>query len=182
MRQTEATLPKNRSAFSQEYQLLACYQHLVREEIKKGEKLLGFFCKEQTLSGVAPVVATSPTLVGPVFIALRKNVPKSYLDDEPAIRRALRLNYDPAAQFSYRAETLRQSGHPVEKIELIILGGTFSFYPRPYREDFIKACFEAANGRKAVSLEEAQRQNEKASQRLIGITIETRPDLIDDGK
>jgi len=77
---------------------------------------------------------------------------------------------------------LRQSGHPVEKIELIILGGTFSFYPRSYREDFVKACFKAANGRKAASLEEAQRQNEKTSQRLIGITIETRPDLINDGE
>ena len=189
LRQAEAAFAqKTGQPFPKKYQLLACYQHLVREgKIKKDEELFRLLLqkKQKTLSGVAPVAVTTKPYPCPghcVYCPSQKNVPKSYLDDEPAIRRALRLNYDPTAQFFYRLETLRQSGHPVEKIELIILGGTFSFYPRSYREDFIKACFEAANGRKAVSLEEAQRQNEKANQRLIGITIETRPDLIDDGE
>jgi len=187
LRQAEAAFAqKTGQSFPKKYQLLASYQNLVKKgEIKENEELFKLLLqkKQKTLSGVAPVALATKPYPCPghcVYCPSQKNVPKSYLDDEPAIRRAIRLGYDPAAQFCYRVETLRQSGHPVEKIELIILGGTFSFYPRSYREDFVKACFEAAKGRKAASLEEAQRQNEKASRRLIGITIETRPDLIDD--
>jgi len=189
LRQVEAAFSqKTGQPFPKKYRLLASYQNLVKKrKIKEDEELFKLLLqkKQKTLSGVAPVAVTTKPYPCPghcVYCPSQKNVPKSYLDDEPAVRRAIKLGYDPAVQFSYRVETLRQSGHPVEKIELIILGGTFSFYPRSYREDFVKACFEAANGRKAASLEEAQRQNEKTSQRLIGITIETRPDLIDDGE
>ncbi|MBP8591164.1 tRNA uridine(34) 5-carboxymethylaminomethyl modification radical SAM/GNAT enzyme Elp3 [Candidatus Shapirobacteria bacterium] len=185
LRRLEASwAQKANHPFPKKYQLLACYQGLVKKgKIKENKAVFKLLLqkKQKTLSGVAPVAVVTKPYPCPghcVYCPSGENVPKSYLDDEPAIRRALRLNYDPAAQFCYRAQTLRQSGHPVEKIELIILGGSFSFYSRSYRENFVKACFEAANGEKAASLEEAQRQNEEANQRLIGITIETRPDLI----
>ena len=69
-------------------------------------------------------------------------------------------------------------GHPVDKIELIVIGGTFSFLPREYQAEFIKDCFEALNGKKADSLDSAKKENEEAESRCVGLTLETRPDYI----
>ena len=67
-------------------------------------------------------------------------------------------------------------GHPTEKVELIVMGGTFLAYPVDYQYQFIKDCLDALNGEEATSLEEAKRLNETAHHRCTGLCIETRPD------
>lgn len=113
-----------------------------------------------------------------LYCPKEKNIPKSYFSDEPGIKRALRNNFDPFRQTKERLTALGLSGHPLDKIEIIIKGGTFSFYPKNYRENFVKRIFEAVNGKKAKNLPEAQKANETAKKRIIGINIETRPDYI----
>jgi len=96
------------------------------------------------------------------------------------------LKFDPYLQVKTRLESLRKQGHPTDKIELRIIGGSFSVYPEDYKIWFLLNCFTAANGRKNIPdkkanwniLEKEQRINENAKQRIIGISIETRPDLI----
>jgi len=67
-------------------------------------------------------------------------------------------------------------GHPTDKVELIIMGGTFLAYPTDYQYQFIKDCFDALNGEESTSLEEAKQRNETAHHRCTGLCIETRPD------
>ena len=67
-------------------------------------------------------------------------------------------------------------GHPTDKVELIVMGGTFLAYPRDYQYQFIKDCFDALNGEESATLEEAKQLNETADQRCVGLCIETRPD------
>jgi len=113
-------------------------------------------------------------------------MPKSYLSGEPAAERAKKLKFDPYLQVQKRIESLKKQGHPTDKIELRIIGGTFSFYPSDYKIWFLTNCFAAASQRKKVSkgnwkiLEKEQKINEKAKQRIVGISIETRPDFIDE--
>lgn len=71
-------------------------------------------------------------------------------------------------------------GHPVDKVELIIMGGTFTTLPGEYQYRFIKECYEALNGSQSDTLEESQRANETAEHRCVGLCIETRPDYCED--
>ena len=71
--------------------------------------------------------------------------PRSYLSTEPAVMRANEFQFDAAEQFWSRVETLRAIGHTIDKIEIIVLGGTFSTYPKPYQEEFCRDLFYAAN-------------------------------------
>ena len=109
--------------------------------------------------------------------------PRSYLHDEPAVIRANVNNFDPVLQFVDRANALRQKGHIIDKIELIVLGGTWESYPNEYRVNFIRDLFFAANTfmslqRSKKTLEEEQIINETAASKIIGLTLETRPDTI----
>jgi len=111
--------------------------------------------------------------------------PRSYLSDEPAVARALQSNYDTVSQFNDRACQYVINGHEVDKIELIILGGTWSEYPPEYQEKYIRDCFWAANTfydkkkRDKLSLSEEQNINENNKLcRIIGVTLEMRPDSI----
>ena len=110
--------------------------------------------------------------------------PRSYLKDEPAVSRANRNEFDPVRQFYDRASTYYTIGHPVDKIELLVLGGTWSEYPEQYQEEFITKLFYAANTfydtrkREPLSLNEEQVINESAKCKIIGITLEMRPDSI----
>ena len=170
-------------------------------------------------SGIAIVTVVTEPYPCPgrcVYCPTEMRAPKSYLTNEPAVMRAVRNNYDPYRQVCTRLSTLHATGHPTDKIELIIKGGTWSFYPQAYQRGFIQACFEAANdfangsgfgvprpaghesrggqGKnghqptaqspqpRAHSLEEVQRINETAKDRIIGITIETRPDYVDESE
>src|SRR6266567_4162664 len=105
-----------------------------------------------------------------------EGVPRAYTGKEPAVMRALESGYDPYLQVESRLRQLRGMGHPVDKVELILVGGTFPFMPRSYQEEFVKRCLEALNGKETSSLEEAKRCCETARTRNVGITVETRPD------
>ena len=107
----------------------------------------------------------------------RIGTPQSYTGLEPACRRGLQCDFDPHRQVRSRIEQLRAIGHEVDKVELIILGGTFTALPSDYLRWFVKRCLDALNGREARSLEEAKRLAEEAPIRNVGIAVETRPDV-----
>jgi len=137
----------------------------------------------RSLSGVAIVAVLTKPWPCPgkcIYCPTEKNIPQSYLSGEPAVERAKTLNYDPYLQTRKRIEMLEKNGHPTDKIELIVIGGTWSCLPKQYQTWFIKRCFDGANNQKnsAFNLKKAQKLNEKAKHRLIGITLETRPDYI----
>jgi elongator complex protein 3 len=154
------------------------------------EKLL-FSKKIRTRSGVAVVaVLTKPsTCPGKcLYCPSEKDMPKSYLKNEPAVMRAISVKFNPYAQVQKRLRALELNGHKTDKIELIVMGGTFSYFPKKYQEKFITECFRAANDypkkiassqKTPTTLEYEQKKNEKAKRRIIGLTLETRPDYID---
>jgi elongator complex protein 3 len=84
-------------------------------------------------------------------------------------------NFDPYGQVSSRLQSLQAVGHPVDKVELLILGGSWCAYRRDYHEWYIRRCFDALNGVDSATLEEAQALNETAASRNVGLVIETRP-------
>jgi elongator complex protein 3 len=102
--------------------------------------------------------------------------PQSYTGKEPASARALQAGYDPHSQVKQRIEQLRAIGHEVDKVELVIFGGTFLAQPLDYQEWFVRECLDAITGKKSANLEEAKTRAETARVRTIGITFETRPD------
>jgi elongator complex protein 3 len=114
-----------------------------------------------------------------IFCPTDVRMPKSYLHDEPGARRAERHAFDPYMQTAARLEALERIGHPVDKIELLILGGTWSSYRRDYQEWFVKRCLDAINGMEAADLAEAQAINAGGGRRNVGLVVETRPDHID---
>jgi len=137
----------------------------------------------RSLSGIVSVTVLTkpyPCHFRCAYCPKEKGMPQSYLSSEPAAARAKMLNFDPYLQVKKRLKVLEIGGHPTDKIELIILGGSFSLYPNKYRQWFLKCCFDAANNKKSKNLKEAQKINETTQRRIIGVTIETRPDLIDE--
>ncbi len=135
----------------------------------------------RTVSGVAPVAVLTKPYGCPgqcIFCPTDVRMPKSYLHDEPGALRAALNEFDPYRQVASRMASLEAIGHNTEKVELLILGGTWSAYPKSYQEWFVQRCLDAMNGRDSASLEEAQRLNEEAPHRNVGLVIETRPDWI----
>ncbi len=135
----------------------------------------------RTLSGVTTVTVLTKKYPCPgkcIFCPTDVRMPKSYLPDEPGAMRALHHEFEPFDQTSARIEALDAIGHPTDKIELLILGATWSVYKRGYQEWFLKRCLDAMNGFEAGTLGEAQGANESADHRNVGLVIETRPDYI----
>ncbi len=155
----------------------------------------------RTLSGVTTVTVLTKPYPCPgkcIFCPTDVRMPKSYLPDEPGAMRALEHDFDPYTQVRSRLAALENLGHPTDKIELLILGGTWSAYRRDYQEWFVKRCFDAMNsplspeGRGAGGegqssggetclpgeLALAQELNESTPHRNVGLVIETRPDEI----
>ena len=135
----------------------------------------------RTISGVAPVAVLTEPHPCPgecIFCPEPTGMPKSYLPDEPGAMRAAAHSFDPYEQTASRIAALRSIGHSVEKVELLILGGSWSAYPESYQEWFVRRCLDAMNGTEANSLREAQIFNETAEHRNVGLVVETRPDLI----
>jgi elongator complex protein 3 len=135
----------------------------------------------RTLSGVATVSVLTRPYPCPgecVFCPDDSRMPKSYIADEPGALRAAQNAFDPFRQAASRLASLESVGHPTGKAELLILGGTWSAYPREYREDFIRRLLDALNGEDSPSLEQAQKENERADRRCVGLVVETRPDAI----
>jgi elongator complex protein 3 len=157
----------------------------------------------RTLSGVTTVTVLTKPYPCPgkcIFCPTDVRMPKSYLPDEPGAMRAVEHKFDPYDQVLSRINQLKALGHPTDKIELLILGGTWSSYKRDYQEWFIKRCFDAMNtalpptalrstpdglplgegGEKVGRDELAQAHtfNETTDHRNVGLVIETRPDEI----
>lgn len=152
--------------------------------------------KIRSISGVLVItVFTSPYPNGQKFSCKwncyycpnEPDQPRSYLLHEPGVHRANQYQFDPIKQFNGRMNDLVSMGHCPDKIEILILGGTWESYPTSYREEFIKNIFYAANTYNE-EYKDTQRQprdiqtekfiNETAKCKIIGITIETRPDTI----
>jgi elongator complex protein 3 len=139
----------------------------------------------RTLSGVTTVTVLTKPYPCPgkcIFCPTDVRMPKSYLPDEPGARRALQHEFEPFDQVAARLQALEAVGHPTDKIELLILGGTWSSYRRDYQEWFLQRCMDALNGVDTPDLETAQRVNETAKHRNVGLVIETRPDHVDPGE
>lgn len=135
----------------------------------------------RTLSGVTTVSVLTKPYPCPgtcVFCPADARLPKSYLPDEPGAMRALHHGFDPYLQTASRLEALEAIGHPTDKVEVLILGGSWSAYPRQYQRWFIQRCLDALNGFESETLAEAQEANEHARHRNVGLVIETRPDEI----
>jgi len=174
------------------------YEKLIsRKKIKRNpefEKIL-FSKKIRTESGVAVVAVLTKSYPCPgkcIFCPTEKKMPKSYLSNEPAVMRAISAKFNPYVQVRNRLRALSLNGHSTDKIELIVMGGTFSYLPKSYQKKFISECFRAANdypkskteksetGTGSMDLLKEQKRNERAKHRIIGLTLETRPDYIDE--
>lgn len=114
------------------------------------------------------------------------DMPRSYLKGEPGVLRATKNEFDCVRQMWDRMRTLYLIGHNVDKLEVIVLGGTWASYPLRYREQFIRDMYYAANTfsdkvdarRQRLTLQEERDINRTAATRIIGLTLETRPDTI----
>ncbi|MCX6791005.1 MAG: tRNA uridine(34) 5-carboxymethylaminomethyl modification radical SAM/GNAT enzyme Elp3 [Candidatus Gribaldobacteria bacterium] len=145
----------------------------------------------RSLSGVVNVSVLTKPYPCPgkcIFCPTQKNIPKSYLAKEPAVQRAILNKFDPYQQVWTRLLSLKETGHPIDKTEIRIIGGTWSYYPKKYQEWFIAECFRACNefgGRKITNYElritnlrKEQNKNERAKCRVVSLAVETRPDYI----
>ena len=134
----------------------------------------------RTISGVTPLtVVLEPRKCDHgtcIYCPGGDSVPQSYTNKSPAIMRALALSFNPYEQVLNRLRVLKKMNHPVDKIELIILGGTFLQYPVDYQYEFIKRCFDALNGKDSDNLGEAKKLNETSKHRCVAMCIENRPD------
>jgi len=160
------------------------------EEKEKLKKLL-LLKPTRTASGVAIITVACKPAECPgrcLYCPRGENAPQSYTGMEPAIQRAIRNKYDPFKQVADRLNQYRLMGHPVDKIELIIIGGTFLAAGKKYQEGFVRGLYDALNGAeiksksnsktksKSKSLLQAQKINETAAARCSGLAIETRAD------
>ncbi len=188
-------------------ELLKTYHKLVKKKrLKKDGVIEKLLCTRpiRSLSGIVNVSVLTKPYPCPgqcIFCPSQKGIPKSYLRGEPAVQRAILNKFNPYSQVQTRLKSLQKTGHPIDKIELRIIGGTWSYYPKQYQTRFVKECFQACNEfsplkqirhKKAMAelrrikekelekeLKKEQKANEKAKCRVVGITIETRPDYID---
>jgi elongator complex protein 3 len=196
--------------------ILAVYKKSLEEKIFLPRPLLEGALRKRairTQSGIAPIAVLTMPYPCPgkcVYCPTEKDVPQSYLSNEPAVMRAIRCDYKPYEQVASRLTALENNGHNPSKIELIVIGGTWSVLPEKYKYWFILECFRAANdhtanirkslashnsrGKKKAEhwklgpklklenlrreLGSEQRKNESSKYKIIGITLETRPDRI----
>jgi len=139
----------------------------------------------RTLSGVAVIaVMTAPARCphGRCTYCpggLENGSPQSYTGEEPSALRGAQFHYDSEAITRHRLETLAAIGHPTSKVEVIVMGGTFPARPVPYQESVLRGIYDGLNGVRSASLAEAQATNERAEHRMVGLTVETRPDWCD---
>jgi len=171
-------------------ELLKVYHKLVEKRTLIRNELIEKLLRTRpirSLSGIVNISVLTKPYPCPgkcIYCPSQKGIPKSYLKGEPAVQRAILTNFNPYLQVQTRLKSLEKTGHPIDKIELRIIGGTWSYYPKQYQTWFVKRCFKAANEYisnskiKTRSLKKLQEKNEKAKCRIIGITVETRPDYI----
>ncbi|HBH46329.1 MAG: hypothetical protein A2445_05585 [Candidatus Jacksonbacteria bacterium RIFOXYC2_FULL_44_29] len=171
--------------------LLKLYREaLAQGEIKPAPWLEDVLIKRRvrTLSGVAPLAVATKPFPCPgrcIYCPTDARMPKSYLPNQPAAARALNFKYQPYAQVQGRLRAFYDNGHKPEKVELRVLGGTWSYYPKSYQTWFIKELYRGLNEFGAIAkvkksdLATLQKTNEQVQHRAVGLSIETRPDYID---
>lgn len=193
--------------------LIKAYKDLVQKGvIQPNTEFFSLIQKRsvRTLSGIAPLSIFLKDEGCPgkcVFCPTEKDMPKSYLSTEPGMMRAVLNQFDPFKQVHNRLRAFEATGHNIDKIELIVQGGTFSAYSKPYQVSFLRQAFNAMNsyteakgvfelhdvskfkyakfklGQKgklhlATKLKDAQKRNETSDVRCVGLTLETRPDWV----
>ena len=190
LRSILARYPKDGKGFYAKSDLVAGFRFLIEDgDLEPDSPLLDRIRMKpvRTASGVAPVTVLTAPAGCPgqcIFCPDDWRMPKSYIYDEPGAQRAERDGFDPFKQTFGRIEAFESIGHDASKVELLILGGTWSAYSQDYRQWFVRRCYDAmnavgdANFTPAVSLEESQRRNVLSAHRNVGLVVETRPDWI----
>ncbi len=232
--------PREEGGFFSKAEILSGFRYLNRKHAwERDEQAFADKIRMKpvrTLSGVAPVTVLTKPYPCPgrcIFCPSDVRMPKSYLSDEPGAQRAAEHQFDPFRQTLSRLRALHNIGHRVDKVELIILGGTWSYYPENYQVRFVERCFDAMNAfgpwRRGAEIDwpalpeldfrrvsdrvdgerlersyndivravggtpkdggetdadwkalaRAQRLNETAAARCVGLVVETRPDHFD---
>lgn len=173
-------------------QILFVYKDLIKKNIlKKNIDIFNIFKKRKirSLSGISSItVLTKPYKCKSkcLYCPSQNNIPKSYISNEPAVQRAISVKYNAFKQVLYRVNMYITNGHPIDKIEIIILGGTFLDYPKVYTTNFVKNIYKALNSidkknnkKNINNLKKLQDINKSTKCKVVGLTIETRPDTID---
>jgi elongator complex protein 3 len=144
--------PRDGRGFFSRAELIAGYRSFAPDEsFSWGEEVFAARVQRRPVrsqSGVTPITVLTKPYPCPgrcVFCPSDVRMPKSYLSDEPGAQRATANRFDPYLQTWNRLAALRAIGHPTDKLELIVLGGTWSSYPEPYQRWFSKRCFDAMN-------------------------------------
>lgn len=193
--------------------ILAHYRKLVNKgEIDKNKNFVRLLRIRaiRTLSGIASIGVHTKPLPCPgecIYCPTEKNMPKSYLSTQPAVMRSMAQKFDPYKMVKARLRAYYENGHPTDKCELIVMGGTWSYHSKLYQMWYLKRCFDAFNDgissnrrskadlkevRKVKNVKEnirrtteimaklkkAQKLNETAKDRVVGMTLETRPDFV----
>ncbi len=183
-------IEKNKLPFFKFDELIRAYQKLVKNKAIEPKPNLAQLLrvkKVRSLSGIVVVSVLTKPYPCPgrcLYCPNEKGMPKSYLAKEPAVMRAVANQFHPYKQVTNRLKALEAIGHPTDKINIRVIGGTWSYYPKRYQSWFIKECFAACNnyGRKIdtkkSSLLDVQLTNETAKHRVVELSIETRQDYI----
>jgi elongator complex protein 3 len=200
----KVSLAAGESGFYAKIELVLAYKELTARGVLPFERetLRRLQMKPvRTSSGVAPVTVLTKPAGCPgrcIFCPDADNMPKSYLPNEPGARRAEQCGFDPYRQVITRLTAFKSMGHVADKVELLILGGTWGAYPKQYRQWFVGRCLQAMNDAETVDAAglspiaeisgpetmawdqvlAAQARNEAALHRNVGLVVETRPDWV----
>ena len=194
-------------------QLLQAYYTLLQTSKITKEPQIEQLLKKRAVrsqSGIVSVQVLTKPFACPgqcIFCPNDPSMPKSYIKSEPGAMRAFLNHFDPIKQVYNRLLSLKMTGHETDQIEMIVLGGTFDVYTKPYKTKFIKSLYDACNTfdeyfknikisttkkyshaivdqskkiRYPASIDQTLKKNESATHRIIGLTIETRPEYVTD--
>lgn len=162
---------KSDDSFFSKDQLIAGFKYLQEiEELPKDTKLPKILTKKptRTISGVTTVTILTKPFACPgkcIFCPNDIRMPKSYIATEPGAQRALSNRFDPYKQTYNRLKALHLIGHPTDKVELLVLGGTWSYYPKPYQIWFVKEAFRAMNDFDPKNIKDLSTPNDKKETR-----------------
>ncbi len=157
--------------------ILEVYRDLVEKKVIAAHDWIPKVLKKsaiRTLSGVAPIPILTKPYPCPgkcVYCPTEAGVPKSYNSNEPAVMRAITVNWDSYRQVAKRLYAMSTGGHTVEKVDLIVMGGTFSFLPRAYQASVVR------KGLKAMNEFQAMKQDVKRFTKKFESSIKTRTSL-----
>ena len=206
---------KLKNEFSSEYKisnvkninLIKSYRDLLNlwkiEKDKNLEKLISLR-GVRSQSWVAVITCLTKPFPCPwkcIYCPSENKMPKSYLSNQPAAMRAVLNKFDPFNQVQNRLASLMVTGHDISKIEIIIIGGTWSFLPKQYQTSYIKSIYDwltqkinpdfistnwdifkvpkITRTEKSKTLKQAIDKNESSLYRCVWMTLETRPDYLD---